>query len=218
VKDPRRERWLSGFTLLEIVVVLVIVAVLAGFAVPFISGMMREAAMRAPVEELQDLAKIVRLRAITEQRPYEIVFTQEGFFGQTYKFYVTDGEPEVEKEEPAADGEETPKPTEDDETSAETPANADEAEAEKQLPPPGLVDYRFAPEMTVRLLYWGRSQWVEPLPEGERAKAGQGRWVFQPSGLCNPLRVHFRKGNAWIEIAFNPLTADVQDEHHYFPE
>ena len=181
--------------------------------------------MRAPVEELQDLAKVVRLRAVTDQRPYEIVFTQEGFFGRAYKFHVDDDEPETEQDEPAGESEpamDEPATAEatpaSDAASPDAPENPDDAEAQKQIPPPPLVEYRFAPEMTVRLLYWGRSQWIEPLPQGDKADAGQGRWVFQPSGLCNPLRVHFRKGDAWIEVAFNPLTADVQDEHHYFPE
>ncbi len=181
--------------------------------------------MRAPVEELQDLAKIVRLRAIKEGRPYEIVFNEDGFSGRLYSLYSRpDGDEEELEEVDSRNGDaektdgsdnETPRRTED-----ETEDKADEnGEEKKPLPPEPLVEYQYAPGMACRLLFWGKSQWLEPgLETRSRRDSSRDRWVFQPSGLCNPVRVQFRKGDAWIEVAFNPLTADAQDERYYFPE
>jgi len=37
-------------------------------------------------------------------------------------------------------------------------------------------------------------------------------WVFQPSGLCDPLSIRLRSPNGWIEQHFSPLTATVEEE------
>lgn len=42
-------------------------------------------------------------------------------------------------------------------------------------------------------------------------------WVFEPSGLCDPIEFMFRADNAWIHYKFSPLTANVTEEHAYFP-
>ena len=42
-------------------------------------------------------------------------------------------------------------------------------------------------------------------------------WIFQPTGICEPLRFRFSKEKAWLETEFNPLTASAQNESFYFP-
>jgi len=42
-------------------------------------------------------------------------------------------------------------------------------------------------------------------------------WVFQPGDLCHVPRVRLLRGKAWMEISFNALTGNVEDETTYFP-
>ena len=43
------------------------------------------------------------------------------------------------------------------------------------------------------------------------------RWIFQPEGLCPMPRVRLQRGDAYIEMSFNALTGDVEDEASYLP-
>lgn len=42
-------------------------------------------------------------------------------------------------------------------------------------------------------------------------------WLFQPGDLCPVPRVRLTRGNAWLELSFNALTGDVEDETAEFP-
>jgi len=42
-------------------------------------------------------------------------------------------------------------------------------------------------------------------------------WVFQPDELCPVPRVRLSRGDSWVEMGFNALTGNVEDETAYFP-
>jgi len=42
-------------------------------------------------------------------------------------------------------------------------------------------------------------------------------WTFEPNGLCPLPRVRFERGASYIELGFNALTGDVEDESSYLP-
>jgi type II secretion system protein H len=42
-------------------------------------------------------------------------------------------------------------------------------------------------------------------------------WTFEPSGLCPLPRVRLQRGAAYLEMSFNALTGDVEDEAFYLP-
>lgn len=42
-------------------------------------------------------------------------------------------------------------------------------------------------------------------------------WVFKPGELCPASRVRLSRGDAWLEISFNALTGNVENETTYFP-
>jgi prepilin-type N-terminal cleavage/methylation domain-containing protein len=42
-------------------------------------------------------------------------------------------------------------------------------------------------------------------------------WTFMPAGLCPVPRVRLERGRAYIEVSFNALTGDVEDEATYLP-
>ena len=203
LSKSRRPSRHHAFTLLEIIIVLAIVAVLIGLCIPFISGMLKEARMREPVRELQDLARVMRSRAMIERVPYEISFNPSGFQGCKHILYTDDSD-------------DTGSPPKTSGTASATPSTSgtsgtDDAVTRFEI----IAEFTFPPGMTCKILYWGSSQWVEP---SDHDDPDQCRWVFQPSGLCNPIRVQFHKGNDWIEVAFNPLTADIREERYSFSD
>jgi Tfp pilus assembly protein PilE len=42
-------------------------------------------------------------------------------------------------------------------------------------------------------------------------------WVFQPGELCPASRVRVARGNGWMELNFNALTGNVENEASSFP-
>lgn len=81
---------------------------------------------------------------------------------------------------------------------------ADPAEVEAPEPPP----YTLAESITFTARRWNEAK-LQPVSEF--------RWVFQPSGLCEPIGVKFTRGAAELELDFDPLTATVADERYVFP-
>jgi prepilin-type N-terminal cleavage/methylation domain-containing protein len=71
-----------------------------------------------------------------------------------------------------------------------------------------LKTFQLAADVEYTIQRWGDKELRKPEAEP---------WIFQPTGLCEPLHFHFRRGAGWIEFTFNPLTAAAQDESNYFP-
>jgi prepilin-type N-terminal cleavage/methylation domain-containing protein len=42
-------------------------------------------------------------------------------------------------------------------------------------------------------------------------------WLFQPGELCPAPRVRLTRGKAWLEMSFNALTGNVENEAYTFP-
>lgn len=42
-------------------------------------------------------------------------------------------------------------------------------------------------------------------------------WWFQPGDLCAASKLRVTRGEAWLELNFNPLTGAVENEASYFP-
>jgi len=42
-------------------------------------------------------------------------------------------------------------------------------------------------------------------------------WLFKPGELCSLPRVRLTRGDAWLEMNFNALTGNVENETAYFP-
>jgi prepilin-type N-terminal cleavage/methylation domain-containing protein len=42
-------------------------------------------------------------------------------------------------------------------------------------------------------------------------------WVFQPGELCPTPRVRFARDDSWVEMSFNALTGNVENETAYIP-
>jgi prepilin-type N-terminal cleavage/methylation domain-containing protein len=49
---------------------------------------------------------------------------------------------------------------------------------------------------------------------GERdfARSTDGRWIFQPNGLCEPLTFRFERAGDYLQFTVNPLTATIENQ------
>ena len=163
-KIPRAQRIGSrragGYTLLEIAMVVAIIVLIIGAAVPLTSGFTKEQRLRDVVRELLVLAKTARADAMTTGRASEVVFTKKGF------------------------GLRRP---------------GDEELSETFSLPRGM---RYV---------------IEPFGADKAVRPDGQQWVFQPTGLCEPLSVRVEEEEAWMQVTFDALTAGIADESYYIP-
>ncbi len=227
-----KARAADGFTLIEIVIVMTILAVLAASTVPTFRGLARERAAREPLAELVDLAKEARLRAIKEKRPYQVAFTSTGFYATRYfdpyltlttlNEFITQADMAAEaglKEAMDPDAESgaenqavtaaitgvTPG-----DTPATSTAAAAESAREQFLKPEWVERYVFPPGTSVTVQHWHEA--VPTIIEGELVKL----WVFQPSGICDPLKLTINREGAAFAAEFSALTVDIVKETSTF--
>jgi type II secretory pathway pseudopilin PulG len=72
------------------------------------------------------------------------------------------------------------------------------------------------PSESVRLPRGTRYQLL-PFAADKPLRPDRQRWIFQPTGLCEPLTVRIMEEEAWIEVRFDPLTAGIEEESYYIP-
>jgi prepilin-type N-terminal cleavage/methylation domain-containing protein len=192
-----------GFTLIEIVLVLTLLTIIVGAAVPSFRGLKDEHEAREPVTALARMAKEARLHAMKEKRPYQIAFTERGFTATRYlspylqaaqleEFFLA---AEQTEETPLQEEEETSKPSSS--SSAAPTAPAYHEWTERYDLPAGII-------YSVQI--WHEVA-VQPIA-GEAVKL----WVFQPSGVVQPITVKLEREKAVFEVSFSALTADIVKE------
>ena len=210
---------LNGFSLIEIVIVMTILALLAAASVPSFRGIMNEQKAREPIIELARMAKMARLKAMSEQHPYQLALTAQGFTASRYF------DPYLKLAEltdflALSDQAEEAKATEDETAAATTKttgadpvSEGETTEAEPlvsgQAPPPKAEwneRYTLKPGTAVATQFWHEGTMM-PL-EGETVRL----WVFQPNGMCEPIKVQLTHETATLQVEFNALTADVTRE------
>jgi prepilin-type N-terminal cleavage/methylation domain-containing protein len=67
----------------------------------------------------------------------------------------------------------------------------------------GVTSYKIDPEIRMEVRHWGEPQWHSPGPDA---------WVFEHSGLCEPINIRFISAFGTVQVSFDPLTADVVNE------
>jgi len=200
----------QGFTLIEIIIALTIVAVLAAAAVPMLKGFQDERLAREPVAKLVELAREVRMRAMTEKRPYQIAFHGTGF---TASRYFNPYLQLAELEEFIATAE-NPPAEEDlfDKNDLDNGGSVTKTTELPLAPPPPKYDehwtvkYVMPADMQYAIQFWYDTE--PTYLDGDRVKL----WVFQPSGICQPLKVHVERESATFDVEFAALTADIVKE------
>jgi prepilin-type N-terminal cleavage/methylation domain-containing protein len=63
----------------------------------------------------------------------------------------------------------------------------------------------------------GTTYLIRPFGTEKRERPDNQAWLFQPSGLSEPLQVRVIEGDAWIEVEFDPLTAGIVGESYFIP-
>lgn len=66
-----------------------------------------------------------------------------------------------------------------------------------------LARFEIPEDMTLEILRWNTDKW-QPAP-------GHA-WVFEQSGICEPLSIRINSPAGYIAMRFNPLTANVEEE------
>jgi prepilin-type N-terminal cleavage/methylation domain-containing protein len=162
----------GGFTIIEIVVTLSIVALLIAMAMGSTITLSHTRALEEPISKVQEYAKKARNMAILEQRPYMVEITPHSV--GVFSLVSVDGN--------AAGG-----------------FGAAEAAA-----PKGRVEYyEFDPDVALSVKRWRGTEFAPP---------SRQVWIFERSGLCEPLTVRADSPHGFIEVSFNALDAHVEDK------
>ena len=66
-----------------------------------------------------------------------------------------------------------------------------------------LGSYQLDDLMRLEVRRWGEKYFRKPEADA---------WVFEPSGICEPIHIKLIHQKGFIEMEFNPLTAKVQDQ------
>jgi prepilin-type N-terminal cleavage/methylation domain-containing protein len=173
----------SGFTLLELCIVLFIIALLAGTAMPAMESAFTEQALRGDAHQLSLMVRNAMIKSSEQQRPYLISLDGRNLLMEPAPAIAAAGNTATVTSPPTDDAKDDASP--EDVTMTETLGNKIEfPDAQK------------------------KNTW-ETL--------SSVRWMFQPNGLCPLPRVRLQRGNAYIEMGFNALTGDVEDEASYLP-
>jgi type II secretory pathway pseudopilin PulG len=56
---------------------------------------------------------------------------------------------------------------------------------------------------------------IKRLGDREFLKQADARWVFSPSGLCEPMTFLFQRKDDWVRCRVDPLTGTIQNEESY---
>ena len=208
--DPRSTS--QGFTLVEIVIALTIVVIITAAAIPSFRGFQDERMAREPITALVRMAKEARLRAMQEKRPYQIAFHAGGFTASRH-FNPYLQLAELNEFLAAADAGLQGREDDDQQDDPDSEAAAGRPSTKLPLaPPPKPLDNQWSesyalPEGTFySLQFWHE---IEPVPiEGELVKL----WVFQPTGIVQPLTIDLTRQSATFHVEFSALTADITRE------
>lgn len=206
----RPSRLRAAFTLVEIIIALTIVAVLAAATVPMLKGFRDERLAREPVAKLVQLAREARMRAMTEKRPYQVAFHGGGF---TASRYFNPYLQLTELEEFVATAENPPPETDTvDKTDLDNGGGLTKTTELPLAPPVPKYDehwsekYEMPQDMKYSIQYWYDTE--PTFLEADLVRL----WVFQPSGICTPLKIHIERENATFDVEFGALTADIVKE------
>ncbi|WP_226895002.1 prepilin-type N-terminal cleavage/methylation domain-containing protein [Luteolibacter marinus] len=173
----------SGFSLLEIVVVLILIAVLAGGAIGMMVMSDDDRALKRCSVEVEALAKRARTIASLQQRPYALEFYEN----RVSLMPLAEAQVDPQQREMAALMEE----------------NAGEEKPEGRFDSV-RAGWELDSDMQIFIRRWASDNWI-PADSKNREV-----WRFDPEGFCEPVGVRIVRGDSWLEAQFNPLTGSIR--------
>jgi prepilin-type N-terminal cleavage/methylation domain-containing protein len=171
---------LRGFTLLEMCIVLLILAVLMGVIAPGMQSALAEAGLRSDARELSLMVKTAMLQSVEEHRVYALNLSEKTM----------------------ALGPIAPAAPED----ANAPADPNQP---LELAQDSIENWKLDTKNKLLL--------PDPEGHGRWQPIESAQWVFRPGELCPARQICFTRGEARLEVTFNALTGNVEDERSIFP-
>jgi prepilin-type N-terminal cleavage/methylation domain-containing protein len=179
----------GGFTLLEMCMVLFIIAILFGVTMPAIQSAFTEQAVRKDSHQLALMVKTAMIQSAEQHRNYVIDLTNN-----TMALHPAD--PATSQADTSAD------------TSSGNDTDTTAAAGSIQMEDVVVTDQLDAPNKLLAPDPIKPNAWVD-MPDTS--------WVFQPGELCPATRIRLSRGDAWLEMSFNALTGNVENETASFP-
>jgi len=184
----------SGFTLLEMIIVLVLIAILAAATLPAFNSAVNEHAVREDGHELAMMVRTAMVQSAEQHRTFIIDLTKS-----TMSLHAQDEEAT---------------PQDDNDAALFQDAGSNQAAAGlSQAPPPPNIDAQQQLDSLNKLQVPDPDKpdgWIDPTGDGTE-------WVFQPGELCPATKVRIVRGDAYLELDFGALTGDVDTEKYDFP-
>lgn len=69
-----------------------------------------------------------------------------------------------------------------------------------------LASFSFSESINFEMAHWPDEKWMKP---------NRYVWYFAPSGLCDPIRVMFRKGDSYFSQKYSAITGWDQEESSF---
>ena len=170
-----------GFTLIEIVVVLIIIGLIAAGSIATVVLTSSERTLRNQSSEIEMLAKKARTTAILRQKPYAIVFRMNSI----ELLPLTQSN---EYERTTALGNQIGGSSSDDETRTNL-----------------YQSIKIDSSIRLTIRHWNTASFIAPT-ENEFPV-----WRFDPDGLCEPITVRLSINNSYAQDTYHPLTASIAD-------
>jgi competence protein ComGC len=178
ISTKQRTTRTSGFTLIEILVVFLLIMMIIGVGALSLTSVNTKKRIVEPGVELKKFARRGLQMAINNRRSFSIALNENGFV-------LREGFAQISKED------------EDD------PRFAPLFEEERENAGNVVDSFDLRDDMRLEVRRWGEKFFREPEDD---------LWIFEPSGICEPIGVKFIHPEGTYELDFNPLTAKVSDE------
>ena len=186
IRANRHRAASSGFTMIEIVVAIAIVAIVSGAAMLTLGTISPERELKRPAVKMKVYAREALSLARSTQRPHSIIITPTSFvLRETFL-----NEELLEERL----GDESPKLF-----------KVTDEDDEEEQPELEQVVERFELDENVQIQF-------KRIFDKEWQTPKNFSWNFYTSGICDPMMIRFDTEHGFIEMDFNPLTAKLQLE------